>query len=220
MEAKVYNKEGQEAGKITLTKELFGLPWNADLVHQVLTSMRSNERANIADSKGRGEVRGGGKKPWRQKGTGRARHGSSRSPIWKGGGVTHGPTSERNYERKINKKMKTKALFTLLSAKLRDNEVVFMETFGFTKPQTKEAQITLNNLSKVAGFEKINYKRGRRAFVTMPKIDESTRKSFRNIQSVVVDNVINLSPLDVATYKYVIIAAPKESLEVLNRRAK
>ena len=115
MESKIYNIEGQEAGTVTVPEAIFGLRWNGDLVHQVLTSMQSTARFGTADAKGRGEVRGGGKKPWKQKGTGRARHGSSRSPIWKGGGVTHGPLSERNYDRKVNRAMKTRALYTLLS---------------------------------------------------------------------------------------------------------
>ena len=90
VEVKIYNTDGKEKGVLDLPNNLFGLKWNADLVHQVVNSMHSSARTVIADTKGRGEVRGGGKKPWRQKGTGRARHGSSRSPIWKGGGATHG----------------------------------------------------------------------------------------------------------------------------------
>src|SRR6478609_7180183 len=114
MEATLYNKKGEKAGKVTLPESLFGLPWNADLVHQVVTSMQDNARLSIAHTKDRGEVRGGGKKPWKQKGTGRARHGSSRSPIWKGGGITHGPLAEKNYKQKINKKMASKALAAAL----------------------------------------------------------------------------------------------------------
>src|SRR3990167_1261513 len=110
MESTLYNIQAKETGKIEIPESIFGVPWNADLVHQVVVSMQGNARPNVADTKGRGEVRGGGKKPWKQKGTGRARHGSSRSPIWKGGGVTHGPTNERNYDRKISKKMRNKEI--------------------------------------------------------------------------------------------------------------
>ena len=127
MEATIYSQKGKEAGKITLSESVFGLKWNADLVHQVVSSMISSARTVIADTKGRGEVRGGGKKPWQQKGTGRARHGSSRSPIWKGGGATHGPHAERNYDKKVNKKMKRLAVFSVLSKKLKDGEIKVFE---------------------------------------------------------------------------------------------
>src|SRR5947207_14998089 len=128
METTIYTKEGKKKGTITLPEEVFGLNWNADLVHEVLTSLATNARTPVAHTKNRGEVRGGGKKPWQQKGTGRARHGSIRSPIWVGGGVTHGPRADKNYFRKVNKKMKAKALYTLLSAKFRDGEVLFVES--------------------------------------------------------------------------------------------
>ncbi len=117
MESKIYNTSGKSVGNIKLPEGIFGLKWNADLVHEVVRLMNSNSRTAIAHTKTRGEVRGGGKKPWKQKGTGRARHGSSRSPIWVGGGVTHGPRNDKNFDRKINKKAKTKALFTILSRK-------------------------------------------------------------------------------------------------------
>src|SRR4029078_6219347 len=98
----------------------FGLPWNADLVHQVISSLKTDARKPVAHTKTRGSVRGGGKKPWQQKGTGRARHGSIRSPLWVGGGVAHGPRNDKNFDRKVNKKMKAKALYTILSKKFKD----------------------------------------------------------------------------------------------------
>lgn len=219
MEAKVYNIKGAEAGKVELPPSVFGVKWNANLVHQVMTSMMSNARNTIADTKGRGEVSGGGKKPWRQKGTGRARHGSSRSPIWKGGGVTHGPTSEINYKRKINKKMKAKALFTILSAKLKDNEVLMLEDLQLKTPKVKIAQDVLANLAK-SGFEKINYKIGKRVIIATPELDENIKKSFRNIKSATVEEVRNLNPLSLLNYKYVVFVRPEDGLKQIIARVK
>ncbi len=121
LEATIYNQKGASAGSITLPKSVFGAKWSADLVHQVVVAMQANQRSGTAHTKDRSEVRGGGKKPWAQKGTGRARHGSSRSPIWVGGGVTFGPRTEKDYSQKINKKMANKALGVLLSKKMKDN---------------------------------------------------------------------------------------------------
>ncbi|KKT21953.1 MAG: 50S ribosomal protein L4, partial [Candidatus Nomurabacteria bacterium GW2011_GWF2_43_8] len=138
-EAKIYNQKGAETGTISLPDRVFAAKWRSDLVHQVVESMRSNKRAGTADTKDRGEVRGGGSKPWKQKGTGRARHGSSRSPIWVGGGVTHGPLAEKNYKRKISKKMRAQALFSVLSKKLKDGEIIFIDSLSLSGIKTKNA---------------------------------------------------------------------------------
>src|SRR3990167_5936535 len=139
-EATIYNQKGEKSGTYLLPAEIFGLPWNADLVHQIMHSQQLNARANTAHTKDRGDVRGGGKKPWQQKGTGRARHGSRRSPIWKGGGVTHGPRSEKIYARAIPKKMRAKALFMALSKKMKDGEILFVDSFAFSAPKTADAK--------------------------------------------------------------------------------
>src|SRR3989344_5880492 len=120
MKAVLYNQEGKETGQITLSKRIFDVPLNQDMLHQVVVSQMANRRQVLAVTKGRGEVRGGGKKPWAQKGTGRARHGSIRSPLWKGGGVTGGPTKERVFTKAIPKKMRARALFMALSRKLKE----------------------------------------------------------------------------------------------------
>jgi len=132
----MYTAEGKEKGNIQLPESVFNVPWNGPLMHQVVTSMQDNARTPVAHVKTRGEVRGGGKKPWQQKGTGRARHGSIRSPIWKGGGVTHGPLKEKNYKRKINKKMAVKALAVVLSAKISDKEILILDGLNLQAPKT------------------------------------------------------------------------------------
>ena len=133
LEAPVYSDKAKKVSTVALPASVFGVKWNADLVHQVTISMMSNARAGTAHTKDRGEVRGGGKKPWKQKGTGRARHGSSRSPIWVGGGVTHGPRTEKDFSKKINKKMRTKALFTVLSKKYALGKVLFVDALSLTE---------------------------------------------------------------------------------------
>ncbi|MFA6476251.1 MAG: 50S ribosomal protein L4 [Candidatus Paceibacterota bacterium] len=219
IEAKVYNFEGAESGKASLPEAIFGVKWNNDLVYQVAVAMQANLRRVTADTKDRSDVRGGGKKPWRQKGTGRARHGSSRSPIWKGGGITHGPVAEKDYSQKINKKMKSKAFFIALSKKLADGEVVFVQDLPLTVAKTKQAQAYLNNFAK-AGFEKINYKKGKRALITTAKKDEKTSKSFKNIPSATVSDLRDINLLDLLNYKYIVITNPADSLVVLKTRAK
>src|SRR5674476_740010 len=139
MEAKIYNQKGTSTETIDLPAKVFAAKWRADLVHQVVEGMRSNKRAGTADTKDRGEVRGGGRKPWQQKGTGRARHGSTRSPIWVGGGVTHGPRKDENFDRKVSKKMKAKAFYTILSRKFKDGEILFVDSISFKEPKTKLA---------------------------------------------------------------------------------
>ncbi len=139
IEVPIYNQEGNKEGMVSLPEQLFALPSNDSLVHQVVVSQQSNQRRGTAHTKFRSEVRGGGKKPYRQKGTGRARHGSIRSPLWVGGGVTFGPRNEKSYAKKVNKKMQNLALFTVLSQKVRDNGIAFVDTFSFAKPKTQEA---------------------------------------------------------------------------------
>ncbi len=130
IKAQVYNFNGEIVDTIDLPGFIFNRPWNPDLVHQVFLAQQANRRQIIAHAKGRGEVSGGGKKPWRQKGTGRARHGSIRSPLWKGGGVTHGPTKEKRYNQKINKKMKKAAIYGAISKKLSDQELKIVDSLN------------------------------------------------------------------------------------------
>jgi large subunit ribosomal protein L4 len=134
----VYNLKAEKTKEAELNPAVFGVKVKESLVHQVMVAQMANSRVAIAHTKTKGEVRGGGKKPWKQKGTGRARHGSSRSPIWVGGGITFGPRSNRNFSLKINKKMKTKALFMCLSDKLNEKLLVIIDKLSLTDGKTKE----------------------------------------------------------------------------------
>jgi len=137
MQAKVYNLTGKETGEMELSDKVFGVKIVPDFVHEVFVAQMNNQREPWADTKGRGDVSGGGKKPWPQKGTGRARHGSTRSPIWKGGGVTFGPRSERNYKTKINKKARRLAIKMCFSDKAQSGAIYVLENFNFEQPKTK-----------------------------------------------------------------------------------
>ena len=216
--AKVYNQKGKEAGDITLPESIFGLKWNADLVHQVVVSMLSTAREHISHTKDRGEVSGGGKKPWKQKGTGRARHGSSRSPIWVGGGVAHGPRKDKNYDRKVNRKMKTKAIFTILSKKFKDGEVLFIDSLKLSTPKTKDAKEILVSLGSVKGYEKLATKRKNAAYIGISSKDVATEKSFQNIGSIKVDEFRNVNPVDLMNTKFVVISEPEKAFAFLQSK--
>jgi large subunit ribosomal protein L4 len=181
-------------------------------MHQVLTSMQAEKRVSVAHTKARGEVRGGGRKPWRQKGTGRARHGSIRSPIWRGGGVTHGPTKEKDYSKKLNKKMKKKAFLVALSQKLRDKEILFLDKIVLSQSKTKEADKIIKSISKIKGFEKLATKKKNKAILALSKKDTEINRSFRNIPGLYTAEFKNLNVLDLLTYKYLIVVNPHEKI--------
>ena len=218
LETTVYSVKGAKAGSVTLPEKVFGLPWNTDLVHEVVTSMMANKRAGTAHTKDRGEVSGGGKKPWKQKGTGQARHGSTRSPIWVGGGTTHGPRRDRDYSVKINRAMRAKALASLFSKQLKDGEVIFVDSFTFASPKTKEAKEALVALAKGSGHDTLATKRNNAAVLALSAKNVTTEKSFRNIGSVITEEVRNLNPVLLVTKKYVVIERPTESVAVLASR--
>ncbi|HLP43943.1 MAG TPA: 50S ribosomal protein L4 [Candidatus Nanoarchaeia archaeon] len=214
-EAVVYNTKGQDVGKYKLPEDIFGLPWNADLVHQVVQSMLSSIRKPYAHTKTRGEVSGGGKKPWQQKGTGRARHGSTRSPIWVHGGIAHGPRNDKNFDRKVNAKMKAKALYTILSRKMKEGEVLFMDSLSLSQPKAKEAKEILGSLGKVEAFKKLSTKKKNAILVAMDKKNDAVEKGFRNFGHVKVDEARNLNPVELSTYKYVMFVNPDESVKAI-----
>ncbi|MDO8569897.1 MAG: 50S ribosomal protein L4 [bacterium] len=209
MESSIYNIQGKKVGSIALPESIFGLRWNADLVKQVADSLFSAKRKNVAHTKDRSEVRGGGKKPWQQKGTGRARHGSIRSPIWVGGGVTGGPRNEKNFDRKVSKKMRVKALYTILSQKLRDKEVLFVDSVKLIEPKTRAAVKAFQSLSNIKGFESIFSKKDNATVIAMSGKDKVIERAFDNLGNIEVIEARNLNPLLLLEYKYLIIENPK-----------
>jgi large subunit ribosomal protein L4 len=215
MEHSIYDIKGKKAGSVKLNDNIFGLPWNADLVAQVANSLASSKRKNIAHTKSRADVRGGGKKPWQQKGTGRARHGSTRSPIWVGGGVAHGPRNDKNFERTVSKKMKAKALYTILSRKLKDGEILFVDSLALSAPKTKVAIETLKTLSSVSGFERLFTKKNNSAVIALAGKSAETERSFKNLSNVEVIEARNLHPLALLNYKYLVLENPEVSIKDL-----
>ena len=218
MNAKVYSREGKETGDVTLPESVFGVTWNPDLVHEVVIGMQANARAGTAHTKDRSEVRGGGRKPWQQKGTGRARHGSRRSPIWTGGGVTFGPRTEKDYSVKINKKVRTKALAIVLSKKLDDKELFFVDSLAMDEAKTKDAKAIIAALAKGFGEESLVTKRKNCALVLLANRNQATEKSFRNFGNIEVAQTKDVNPVDLLTYKYVVVADASDSVEILTKR--
>jgi large subunit ribosomal protein L4 len=218
MKSTIYTREGAEKGEVTLPESVFGISWNADLVHSVVVGMQANAREGTAHTKDRSEKRGGGRKPWRQKGTGRARHGSRRSPIWTGGGVTFGPRSEKDYSVKINKKVRAKAFATVMSKKLADNEVIFVETLAMDEPKTKDALAVIKALAKGSGNDSLATKRKNAALVVLSDRNLATEKSFRNFGNVEVAQAKDINPVDLLTYKYVVVADPAAAVEIFAAR--
>ncbi len=218
MKTDIYSIDGKKAGSMELPESVFGVFWNNSLMHQVVTSMQDNARTPVAHTKGRAEVRGGGIRPWKQKGTGRARHSSIRSPIWRGGGITHGPINEKNFSREIPKKMRAKALYMALSKKLKDGEIIFVDTLSMKEPKTALARKALVALSGVKGFEKLATKRVNAGLIALAEKNEMTEKSFRNIGSITATDIRNLNPVAVLKAKYLIIENPEKSLAVVEAR--
>jgi len=203
MTVDIYNQKAEKTGQIELPKEIFELEVNSDLIYQVILSQQSNRRQNTAKAKGRGEVRGGGRKPWRQKGTGRARHGSNRSPIWTGGGVTFGPTTDKNYKKRIPIKMRRKAMLQVLSAKAKENAILILEEVKLKKLKTKEMAEILNKLFLKKGS----------GIIVLPKMQKELILSVRNIPKTATIQAKDLNALDLLNYKYVLLF--KDSIEVI-----
>lgn len=218
MEATVYSIDGKKVSTIALPVEIFGAPWRPDTVHQVTTAMQANARQNRAHTKDRAEVSGGGKKPWKQKGTGQARHGSSRSPIWRHGGITFGPRNERDYSEKINKKQRVQALMSVLSRKAREGEIILVDTLAFTAPKTAAAKTALAALGKAVDAGSLIAKKNNAVLLAAASHNTNVIKSFTNFSNVKTEEVRNLNPLDVLTYKYIVIENPAETFKTLLAR--
>ncbi len=172
-EVKMINQKGKEVDDVALDENIFNEQINEHVVHKVVTAQQAARRRGTASTKERHEVSGGGRKPWRQKGTGRARHGSIRSPLWVGGGVTFGP-KPKSYEKKVNKKTKKLALRSILTAKLAEEELTVIEELNFNRPKTSDAKEFLENL----GLE------DKKVLVVLPEKDENVYLSMRNLPDV------------------------------------
>ena len=194
MKIPVYTQEGKEAGEVALPKDVFEVQMNADLVHQVMISYAANKRQVSAHTKNRGEVRGGGRKPWRQKGTGRARAGSTRGPIWKGGGVSGGPRNEKVYEKAIPAKMRKKALAMVLSEKAKNNLLVVVDTLDMQSPKTKIMAAMIKKLPVASASRLVLYSSGKEIFLAA-----------RNIAKTGVAETRNMNVADLLKYKYVVL---------------
>jgi len=205
MKADLLNKKNEKIGTVELPEDIFGVEWKPDLVHQAVTVQVANRRRNLADTKDRSEVRGGGKKPWRQKGTGRARHGSIRSPLWKGGGVTFGPISETNYSRKINKKMKNLAVLSVFSKKLKDQEIKIVDDLNLEDHKTKNFASLVKNF--VSGKES--------ALFIPAKDNKHINMAARNIKKVGVLSSDSINIYDLLKYQKIIL--DQNAIEIITK---
>ncbi|MFW5993622.1 MAG: 50S ribosomal protein L4 [Halanaerobiaceae bacterium] len=196
-ELTVYNSSGSEVEKINLSKEIFEENINEHVVHEAVTAQLAAKRQGNASTKGRSEVRGGGRKPWRQKGTGRARHGSIRSPLWVGGGITFGP-KPRSYKKKINRKTKKLALRSVLTAKADAGELLIIDNLSFEKPKTKNAVEILKNLNL----------EDKKVLIVLPEKDKNAYLSIRNIANAKTMVLEAINVYDLLNNDMVVIPQP------------
>lgn len=198
----VRNMAGERVGEIELQDQVFGIVPNVAVMHQALVRQLANARLGTAKAKGRSEVSGGGRKPWRQKGTGRARQGSTRAPQWKGGGVVFGP-QPRSYVQKMNRKMRRLALRSALSTKVGGEQVIVMDELALETVKTKEMAAWLERMEI-----------GTTALVLMPGADESVERAARNLPYVKVGRADCLSVRDLLKYDFVVM--PRGSVDLIH----
>lgn len=203
-----YDKSGNKVGDINLAESVFDVKINEHAVHQVVTTQLAKIRKGTASTKTRSEVRGGGRKPWRQKGTGRARHGSIRSPLWVGGGITFGP-KPRSYDKKVPKKVKRLALKSILTDKLQNDSLLILENLKFDQIKTSQVVELLKNLDL----------EDKKVVIIIPEKDKNIYLSARNIAGVKTLLVDALNAYDLLNNDYIIIAneAVEKIEEVLAR---
>lgn len=203
MKTKLYNVLGKEVGDLELADAVFNVAIKPAVVHEVFVAQMNNQREPWADTKKRGEVSGGGKKPWKQKGTGRARHGSIRSPIWKGGGVTFGPLTERSYKTKTNKKTRRLATAMCLTDKLQHQGLVVVDDFTFENPKTKD----------FAAFLKKMPLKHKTFVVLTGKKDDGVMRMTHNIPGILTRVAQDVSVMDLVQHQGVIVS--KSGVEAL-----
>jgi len=205
MKITIHNQQGEKLKETLLPKRIFEVKPNNDLIHQVIVSQMANRRKSIAHTKDRGEVRGGGRKPWRQKGLGKARHGSIRSPIWIGGGVTFGPRKEKIFKKKIPNKMRKLALFMVLSVKVKSNLVIVLDDLKINEPKTKLITEILNKIPS----------KKESSLIVLPELNKNIIRAAKNIPHVDTIQARDLNCLDIMSFKYLIM--PKTSIEVIEK---
>jgi large subunit ribosomal protein L4 len=206
-QAAVYNQTGEKITDLDLNPKVFGLEKiDAHLVHVAVRTQRNNARRSIGHTKNRGEVAGSGRKPWKQKGTGRARVGSVRSPIWRHGGVTFGPTNARNWSLSMNKPAFRKALFTVLTDKVNDHKLVIIDNFD-TTAKSKELFTKLNVLAAKAGL-------GHKYVLVLPGVNQEMERAGRNLVNVKILSANQLNVLDLLKFDTMIM---KDALPVIEK---
>ncbi len=196
----VFDQQGKDLKEKKLSPKVFAVEPNTALIHQAMVAQLNNTRQVLAHTKDRSEVRGGGRKPWRQKGTGRARVGSNRSPIWMGGGVTFGPTKDRNFKKDINKKMKRKAFLMVLSDKLKEKALLVVDKFNFNDFKTKQFDKMLSLFE-----DKILKTKRRNVLIIDDSKNEKLKYSARNLEGVKIINLENINILDLLKYRYLML---------------
>jgi large subunit ribosomal protein L4 len=201
MQATVLNMAGEKVGQVELADSIFDAPVNTPLMHQALTRQLANARLGTAKVKGRSEVAGGGKKPWKQKGTGRARQGSTRAAQWRGGGIIFGP-SPRSYDQRMPRKMRHAALCSALSAKASDEKIVVLDELKVAEPKTREMALVLQRLVADSSV-----------LILMAEANDTVERSANNLPDVKLLRAHYLNIRDLLTYDYVVI--PQDALAVL-----